>query len=394
MSPNLNVGLPVFSIHGNHDDPSGDGNLAALDLFAVTGLINYFGKIPDVDKIDVSPICLQKGTTKLALYGMGNVRDERLHRSFTKKKVNFYRPRCETDEWFNLLALHQNRVPHGPTNHLPESFLGSFLDLVVWGHEHECLIEPYSNIARDFHVTQPGSSVATSLSEGEARTKHVGILRITNRNYTLTKVRLKTVRPFIMDEIVLKDCDGLRPNDLKAIERVLTTKVHEMIDLALSEYIDVNEIDPSTAIRPGSIDEQESIDQDAENDRDHIHGLDRQAGKLVLPKPLIRLKVEYSGFTTFNPQRFGQKFVRAVANPKDILHFYRKRASHVPATTKKAPFDAASAMQLPDKLENVRVEDLVAEYLNLQSLDILPENKLGDAVRYFVEKDEKDAIKE
>jgi double-strand break repair protein MRE11 len=42
-------------------------------------------------------------------------------------------------------------------------------------------------------------------------------------------------------------------------------------------------------------------------------------------KPLIRLKVEYSGFSTVNPQRFGQRFVGRVANPNDILLFHRKR---------------------------------------------------------------------
>lgn len=43
-------------------------------------------------------------------------------------------------------------------------------------------------------------------------------------------------------------------------------------------------------------------------------------------KPLIRLKVEYSGgFSTINPQRFGQRFVGRVANPNDILLFHRKR---------------------------------------------------------------------
>jgi double-strand break repair protein MRE11 len=29
---NLNVCLPVFAIHGNHDDPSGAGGYSALDL--------------------------------------------------------------------------------------------------------------------------------------------------------------------------------------------------------------------------------------------------------------------------------------------------------------------------------------------------------------------------
>jgi double-strand break repair protein MRE11 len=44
-SPHLNVGLPVFTIHGNHDDPSGADNLSAVDLLSTCGLVNYFGKV-------------------------------------------------------------------------------------------------------------------------------------------------------------------------------------------------------------------------------------------------------------------------------------------------------------------------------------------------------------
>jgi hypothetical protein len=42
------------------------------------------------------------------------------------------------------------------------------------------------------------------------------------------------------------------------------------------------------------------------------------------------MQVDYTGFTTINPQRFGQKFVGKVANPHDILLFTKaakKRAS-------------------------------------------------------------------
>lgn len=45
QDPNLNVGLPVFTIHGNHDDPSGQENLSAVDILSSCGLVNYFGKV-------------------------------------------------------------------------------------------------------------------------------------------------------------------------------------------------------------------------------------------------------------------------------------------------------------------------------------------------------------
>ena len=43
-NPNHNVGLPVFTIHGNHDDPAGADNLSAVDVLSSCKLVNYFGK--------------------------------------------------------------------------------------------------------------------------------------------------------------------------------------------------------------------------------------------------------------------------------------------------------------------------------------------------------------
>jgi len=45
--------------------------------------------------------------------------------------------------------------------------------MVIWGHEHECLIDPVYNAEQGFYVVQPGSSVATSLSQGETVPKYL-----------------------------------------------------------------------------------------------------------------------------------------------------------------------------------------------------------------------------
>ncbi len=47
------------------------------------------------------------------------------------------------------------------------------VDLVVWGHEHDCRIIPEPVAGKPYLITQPGSSVATSLAEGEAMEKCV-----------------------------------------------------------------------------------------------------------------------------------------------------------------------------------------------------------------------------
>lgn len=42
---NLNIDLPVFIIHGNHDYPVNDlGDVSVLDMFHAAKYLNYFGK--------------------------------------------------------------------------------------------------------------------------------------------------------------------------------------------------------------------------------------------------------------------------------------------------------------------------------------------------------------
>ena len=55
-----------------------------------------------MDNVGVVPILLQKGDAKLALYGLGNIRDERLHRTFLSKKVKLFRPKKDQEDWFNV----------------------------------------------------------------------------------------------------------------------------------------------------------------------------------------------------------------------------------------------------------------------------------------------------
>lgn len=45
--------------------------LCALDLLSASGLVNHFGHSQSVERIEISPVLLQKGSTKLALYGLG-----------------------------------------------------------------------------------------------------------------------------------------------------------------------------------------------------------------------------------------------------------------------------------------------------------------------------------
>ncbi|KAF9970070.1 Double-strand break repair protein mre11a [Actinomortierella ambigua] len=381
QDPNLNVAIPVFSIHGNHDDPSGEGNLCALDILAMNGLVNYFGRSHQVDKVEVWPILLRKGLSNLALYGIGNIRDERLHQTFLQRRVEMVRPVQDSDEepWFNLLVLHQNRVMHGAKNYIPEAFLDDFLSLVIWGHEHECKIDPMYNPQQGFHVTQPGSSVATSLSDGESRPKHVAILKIWKDKFDLQKIRLNSVRPFVMDDVILSE-NNLPKKDQKRINQFIANKIKEMINTAEQEW----------RAACGNT----TVKRRAPREDDDQHDDEEPGPQPEFPKPLIRLRVEYSGgYDIFNPQRFGQEFADRVANPKDIVHFFRKKTGGGPRASDRQDTIEFDAVQ-PDTFDNARVEVLVQQYLQTHNLNILAEAELANAVRMFVEKDERDAIKD
>ncbi|XP_036599229.1 double-strand break repair protein MRE11 isoform X2 [Trichosurus vulpecula] len=357
---NLNISIPVFSVHGNHDDPTGADALCALDILSCAGLLNHFGRSMSVEKIDISPILLRKGSTKIALYGLGSIPDERLHRMFVNKQVTMLRPKEEENSWFNLFVIHQNRSKHGASNYIPEQFLGDFIDLVIWGHEHECKIAPTKNERQLFYVSQPGSSVVTSLSPGEAVKKHVGLLRIKGRKMNMQKIPLKTVRQFFIEDIVLADHPNIfNPNSLKvtqAIQNFCLEKVEEMLEIAERERL----------------------------------GNPRQP-----EKPLIRLRVDYTGgFEPFSVLRFSQKFVDRIANPKDVIHFFRQREQK-----EKTEINFGELItKPPTEGPTIRVEDLVKKYFQTAEkklqLSLLTERGMGEAVQEFVDKEEKDAIEE
>lgn len=349
--PNLNVSYPILSIHGNHDDPVGQDGISSLDILSMGGLVNYFGKWTDYTHVRISPVLLQKGESKLALYGLSHLKDQRLSRLFQEKKVEMLRD--EEHEWFNLLVLHQNRAEdRGVGNFIKEDDLPKFMDLVLWGHEHDCeLLEMKGKQEKDyFRVVQPGSTVATSLAAGEAKPKHCALLQIHKNNFILTPIPLKTVRPFIFKTIVLSEenlgDEGV--NESEKVQDFLKQKVNE----ALTEAESCLSGDPK----------QPTI-------------------------PLVRLSVFYEREgQTFNRMRFGQNFNSVVANSNDILLMKKERKLR----ERREP-GVKIEMNVPDVIENVAdVEQLLKEYYDAlpteRRLSALPVRFMTEAVRDFTVK--------
>ncbi|CDO93034.1 unnamed protein product [Kluyveromyces dobzhanskii CBS 2104] len=365
--PNLNISIPVFSISGNHDDASGDGLLSPMDILQVSGLVNHFGKVQETDNIEVSPLLFKKGNTMLALYGLASVRDERLFRTFKEGKVRFNVPESQDGELFNLMCVHQNHTSHTNTAFLPETFLPDFLDLVVWGHEHECIPHLVHNPIKKFDVLQAGSSVATSLCDAEAKPKQVFLLEISaGSNPLLIPVPLKTVRPFIMKDISLRDFPQLKPLDKDAISQFLYEQIEIMVNEALAKESNLGSAE-------GNVDE-------------------------VLP--LIRLRVNYSGgvdsqvdYQVENPRRFSNRFVGKVANTNNVVQFYKSRTPAA-SNKKKLKFDTSDTSLLSEQeVGDLQVQTLVNDFLHKMKLSLLPELGLNEAIRQFVDKDDKNALK-
>lgn len=205
---------------------------------------------------------------------------------------------------------------------------------------------------------------------GEAVPKHVAIVSIAGRDFKVETIRLKTVRPFVMKEIVLaehkeiKKLAKLEDNRSKITQHLIAI-VDDLIEQA----------------KDGWIEAQDEPDQDEE---------------LEVPLPLIRLRVEYSApdggnFDCENPQRFSNRFVGKVANVNDVVQFYRKKAGAARKTQGGADLPEESILAQMN-IDSIKVEKLVREFLTAQSLTILPQNSFGDAVSQFVDKDDKHAM--
>ena len=126
--------------------------------------------------IALTPLLLRKGTTKLALYGIGHLRDEQLTRALERKELAVARPTQDADDWFNVLAVHQNRAHSaaGTAGTVKETLLPSCMDLVFWGHERECTL---SSSAMD----APQEAEVRAPSHPRAATAHAYALATCSR---------------------------------------------------------------------------------------------------------------------------------------------------------------------------------------------------------------------
>jgi double-strand break repair protein MRE11 len=71
-----------------------------------------------------------------------------------------------------------------------------WMDLVIWGNEHESKPELEESLVGTFRILQPGSSVATSYgpSESNLYPKHMALINIKGRKFRNFPIAYKQVR--------------------------------------------------------------------------------------------------------------------------------------------------------------------------------------------------------
>jgi hypothetical protein len=72
--------------------------------------------------------------------------------------------------------------------------------------------------------------------------RHVALMEVHGKDYRLTPIPLRTVRPFVLDEVILSDAaedEGFDLNDRMAISKFLRAKVPETPVYHTDRYSDI-----------------------------------------------------------------------------------------------------------------------------------------------------------
>ena len=254
----------------------------------------------------------------------------------------------------------------------PEQFSPKIFELCCLGVMNMNAFQyPYLTLIQASTTLQPGSSVATSLCEAEAVEKNIFILNINKSKYSIETIKLKTVRPFIMDEVsLLKERFISGPASKDDISKFLTFKIEELVKKAKQQFFDSN--------------------------REMFSSNNLEQHENEIPLPLVRLRVEYSGdYEVENPRRFSNKFVGKIANINDVVHFYKKKTFENNDLKNKSKFSDKNIAQNEhgdSKTTELRLQDIMNEFLQQAELNLIPEDGINNAVKKFLENEDKNIM--
>ena len=112
----------------------------------------------------------------------------------------------------------------------------------------------------------------------------------------------------------------------------------------------------------------------------------------------MRLRVEHTGFARLNVSKFGQRFVGKVANPDELLLFYKQKLTTVRGSrtggVRASDLDLSSLHAKRDVDEAPPISSIVAQLIARSPLSVLSEAGLASAIADFVDKKSVDSIQD
>lgn len=375
--PSLSVPYPIFTIHGNHDDPTGPTGKSVCEKLATCGLLNYFGKVKQIanDKqILVRPIILEKEHIKIALYGLGFIPDKKLCSAFKSNYVSFEEPRKDT---FNILVVHQNRRKYDEDKFIPDNLFPKWFHLIIRGHEHDALkpeIIPESKVGG--LVYQPGSTVATSIEVRESAAKQVGLMSVVindpegdeSRRYKLNYeiIDLKCYRKMLFKDIYQKEVfKYIKQSDSR--KKLTPVEYRNMFREYVTKQID----DLIEAENTKSSEVLEESQETCEFNDAALEKLEGTINSSVYAKlfrfnmPILRVRLEFvSKSEIFEDRTVNNMFYPIHVANEDIIKFRKqKTVSHPDGTNTNLTFseENANSDYEEDEIGEVETIDLKEE---------------------------------
>ena len=347
----INIKLPVFCIHGNHDPPVYMHNekFGVMDILTNAGLINDIGKITSFDKFAIKPVILKKKDQYVCLYGLGYIHDEKVNKLFLHRNIHFEPPPKDLErKVFCILLLHQNRYriksAVKPEQCFENQNIPDFINFVVWGHEHECELSEVK-LNSQTRILQPGSSVITSLKLHESMPKNHFILELKQNRYRLHRLPISTARIFIYDEI---ESDNVVESDT----------VHEKIQILVAKA------EEKTKARNNDYIAQMNICCEKLNVNKTFHPA------LQERLPLLRLRIFAPGMKV-SFSELQHRFAQSVANPDTLVLYSLKRKSSALPSAKSETKSENEQGDDPLGLLNVNLSCLCLQELNLQVKSVI-----------------------
>ena len=128
-----------------------------------------------------------------------------------------------------------------------EKNIPKFIDFVLWGHEHDNRIQLEYCPSADCFISQPGSTVPTSLSEGESEEKQVAILTVNQNKFKFKPVTLETTRLVIFDTVSLLDLvtlDELEDHSNDDIQETIKQGLHLEVEKRIKQAEEILQARP------------------------------------------------------------------------------------------------------------------------------------------------------